>query len=799
MLKCTRCSAYQNEYNINCAPVFGNLSSPVLFVGEMYGRTECETGEPFVGRAGKKLNKLLKLIGLSRHEVAICNSLRCYIKDNTTPPKKMLDACFVHLLNDVEKIKPKIVVALGRIAFYQTTGMSKDEFSQHIGKVIQSERLKCPVFVTYHPAAALYDPNKWEKLLEDFRKISSLLGKEINIKHYEYLYIRSPEEFEKPFKWLGMGTEIYMDSETDGLNPYTGDIRLLQLSAGNEPIYIIDGSILSQVRPQLKHLFETRKLGVVGQGFEFDVKFLSVNHGIFPLNWYFDTCIAEYLISGMKHNDLSFLTSKYVPESNGYDSKVKLAGGAHKVLDLDELLQYAADDVGVMIKIKKAQKKLLKELNREFLFYNIFMPCNKTLTRMSIRGIKYDLEALMKLDEKYRKKSNRLLKKALQLEGVKKCEEHFKRPFNPRSALMWAWLFVEYFKLAVMKSIQKGIKSVGKDVMKKYAEKYHNEYCQLMELYRTYDALRNNQLSGVLDKLVDGRAHTTYSLHATTTGRSASYDPNLLNLHPEVKQCVIAAKPLDEHIPYKEQVLGDEEDWWFVKGDMSQLEVRVMAVMFNDSKLIEFSNKEGEDFHSLVASEVNKEEYEKFKEKVQSGDKKYKEKRRRAKKISFGCAYGETAEGLAFDLGVTKSEAEKFLDEYFAAFPDLKSGIDKIHKHVIKHGWVESYFGLRRSWENHSPDNHHMLRESQNHPIQSTAWSLCQLAMSQIDEKLIEKEMKARVVMQIHDEVIVACPKEEIDIVKKIMKKIMENINKDFDGLNRVKLKVDINVGKKLG
>ena len=753
MLKCTRCPAYKNPYNINCVPVFGNLDSPVLFVGEMFGKTECEVGEPFVGRAGKRFNKLLKLIGFTRYDVAICNSLRCYIEGNTTPPKKYLDPCFIHLQNDVEKIKPKLVVAMGAIAFYQTTGLPRDLFSQHIGKVIWSDRLKCSVLVTYHPAASLYDSKKWDMLIEQFRQIPSLIGEEgAGIKHYDYIYIESPEQFEKPFKWLAASDEIYLDIETTGLFPYSGEISLLQLSAGHEPIYVIDGNIIEKIVPSLRYLFVDRGIGIVGQGFEFDAKWLSVKYGIFPVNWKFDTCLAEYIISGLKHNDLTYLTSKYVPESMGYDKEIKLMGGAHKVMDRGKLLQYAADDVGVLHKIKKKQAKLLKKQNQEFLFYEITMPCNKVLTQMSLRGIKYDIDALLKLDRKYEKKANRALKQAMELKGVKECEKKFRTKFNPRSTPQLKWLLFDYYKLPVIKTTKKGNPSTGQQVLKEYAEKYHNEYCILMEKYRAYDALRNNQLSGVIPKLVNGRAHTTYSLHATTTGRSASYDPNLLNLHPEVKKCVVAAKPLDEHKAYKDQELDDGEDWWFVKGDMSQLEVRVMSVIYNDPKLIAFCNKEGEDFHSLVASEVYKQRYEDFKKKIQEGNKEYKEKRRRAKKISFGCAYGETAEGLAFDLGVTKKEAEKFLDEYFEAFPDLKEGIEKIHKFVVKNGYVESYFGLKRVWDDHSSDNHHMLRESQNHPVQSTAWELCQLAMIRVDKEFIEKNMKARLVMQIHDE-----------------------------------------------
>ena len=349
-MKCTRCEAYLNPY-INKAEFSGNPNAELLFLGEMYGKTELIEKKAFVGDAGKKLVELLGLINIDREEVAITNSLKCYLDGNATPNKKQLDACFIHLYNEVLSIKPKLVVALGATAFYQSTGISKDYFSEHLGKVIYSDRLNCNVYITYHPAACLYDPKKWEILVEHFREIPFLLNRDrVKIKQYNYVYVQTTEDFYKYFNRLKKATFLYLDTETTGLNPYYNDITLIQLGDGVEPIIVIDACILEDIKEDLKLLLETKP--IIGQGFEFDAKFLAVKLNIFIKNWYFDTCIAEFVISGMKNNDLTFLTAKYVPESSGYDFEIKQAGGFHRMLDRKRALQYAADDIGVLYKIR---------------------------------------------------------------------------------------------------------------------------------------------------------------------------------------------------------------------------------------------------------------------------------------------------------------------------------------------------------------------------------------------------------------------------------------------------------------
>jgi len=348
------------------------------------------------------------------------------------------------------------------------------------------------------------------------------------------------------------------------------------------------------------------------------------------------------------------------------------------------------------------------------------------------------------------------------------------------------WLLLEYYKLPVIKTTKKGNPSLGKKELKKYAKEHKNEYCIAMEQYRVYESLRANQLSGVLQYLVDNRAHTEYSLHATTTGRSASYNPNLLNLQPEVKKCIIPKIP------------KVKEKCYFVKADMSQLEVRVASVIYYDPLMIEFCNS-GKDFHSLVASRVIGKVYEEFNAEINNNNPKYVKIRKINKAVTFGVLFQEGPDGLAYNLGISRSKAEKFIEEYFEQFPQLKEKIEETKQHLIKYGYVDSYFGLRRKWDYHSEENHNMLREGVNHPIQSTAWQLCQMAMNDIDDATEERNLKSRLVMQIHDENILEVPESELEIIKTIVPEIMSAVNKPFPVLNEVKLSADLKVVETLG
>jgi len=372
--KCYRCDAHKNKEGINCQEFFEGMRSTYFFVGEMFGTRECELGEPFVGQAGKVLTNLLDLIDLKKRDVSIDNACKCYIAGNKTPSKKILDACFIHLNRNIRKVNPKLVIALGASAFYSLTG--RTDFKWCRGKLIYSKKIKRKVYATYHPAAGLHNPNLRGQIKEDFLKIPEMVdAKPFKRKNYPYVLVDTDDKFNSMYEEL-TGNILGLDLETTELDMYNPNnyIRTIQIGKIGR-IFVIVPEIFNKYKNTLRNLLE--KSQIIGQDFAFDAKWLAVKLNIYlKREWYFDVCLAEFVLTGMKNNDLDYTTAKYNPDYYGYWEDVQKAGGAHLIQDKKKLYQYGANDVGTLFVIAKKQEKLLHMNNQHWLFKNITMPCN---------------------------------------------------------------------------------------------------------------------------------------------------------------------------------------------------------------------------------------------------------------------------------------------------------------------------------------------------------------------------------------------------------------------------------------
>ena len=778
-MRCTRCNCYSNEYDINCIPFSGNPDAEYFFIGEMAGKNEAKASQTnpshFIGKAGSNFDELLNIADIDRIDVAIANSHRCYKTDNKKPTETELNKCFIHTLREVNKIKPRLVIAMGSVALYQTLG--KHNIERYRGKVYFSKKINCNVYTVYHPASIIYDPLKKDKLIEDFRNIKSAT-KPFEYYKAPYTLIKTQKEYNNIKYLLEESPVIYLDTETIGLDPWVDKLTLIQMGTSDGDIFLIHKPLINNI--DLKFL-ETKS--IIGAGFEFDAKMLSTNVNITLDNYYHDVILAEYLLTGVGKNDLTELTYKYVPECAGYDDEVKEAGGAQNAHS-EMLYQYSANDVYVMYKIVKQQKIELEKEGMTWLFDKVKMPVNKILTNMSILGVKYDIDMVKKMDKKYKKIGEGLLEKAKKLKGIDECQDHFKKLFNPRSSYHIKWLLLEYYKLPVLKRTKKTKNpSVGKEEMKTYAKKHKNKYCQIMEDYRSNETLRSSFLSGVLPKLKDGIAHTKYGLRSTATGRPNSTGINLLNIprNKDIKQCLVA-----------------RDGYSFVYGDMAQMEFRAASVLYNEPRLISICNDENRDLHCNITAKAFKRDYDEIYNGYKNKDEEITELRVRGKTTGFGVLYQIGAPGLAYDLKVKEHEAQQFIDDFYAEFPDLWYNIEEIKKEVIKNGYLTNYFGFKRRWFNHSSEDHNTQRQAVNFVVQSLSFNLLEIAMIQINNKLIKKNLKSKIILQVYDSITCETIDEEIDKVAEIMKQVMTGVNKPFKNLNRVKLLVDIEVGKNL-
>jgi DNA polymerase-1 len=403
---------------------------------------------------------------------------------------------------------------------------------------------------------------------------------------------------------------------------------------------------------------------------------------------------------------------------------------------------------------------------------------------MSIRGIKFDIDTLSKLDLSYAKRANRLLIEAVDLPEVKSVEKFFKKKFNPKSPLQVRKLLLEEYKLPILKTTKKDNPQLQAEELTKYAEEYKNPYCIIMDKYRSIETIRENFLSGVLPKLNNDIAHTTYSLFSTTTGRPNSKDPNLLNF------------PATKEFSDVKKVLVARPDHVFVYADLSQIEVRVAAMLSQDPELIKICNTPGADFHSEIASRIHHMNVNEFLRRKNAGDIEAIEIRRKAKITTFSILYGKTAFGLAYDLGISVTEAEDFIARYFGEFPGLKKYMDSVIDQVVELGYVDTYFGFRRTWDKHTREDHKTLREAQNAPIQGTAWNLMELALVKVDKDL--KDYQSGLNLQVYDSLCVETHQSEIKAIIEIIRNGMTSVNKPFEILNTVDMLCDIQIGNNL-
>ena len=318
---CKRCKLGKGAMQ-NLLPIKGNNESDVLIMGSIFNQYQIET-----------LYELIEFI--ETETPAVTYPIKCYTSETVT--RKEFNKCFINVWNDIAAVDPMLIVVLDEVSLYQVS--DKLDYKNLLGSFFFSNKVNTNVLV------AGYEE-------DNFKKIDALINEEPKVApHYDYTYISSVPEWEDIYYATFTDVnDIYLDLETDSLDPYTGDITLLQIGTEKSDIFVVDASVLKYIIKDIKFLLTTKN--VIGQDFTFDAKWMFVKYNIMINHWYHDTCLAEFLLTGFKDNDLSSLTAKYNPEYYGYDDEVKNIGGAHLVKNFNQLKQYAADDIGTMFVIK---------------------------------------------------------------------------------------------------------------------------------------------------------------------------------------------------------------------------------------------------------------------------------------------------------------------------------------------------------------------------------------------------------------------------------------------------------------
>jgi len=523
---------------------------------------------------------------------------------------------------------------------------------------------------------------------------------------------------------------------------------------------------LAHVIARLKPLLEDPARPKVGQNLKYDWHVL-LNHGIHLAGVAHDTLLQSYVLEAHERHDMDSLASRHLGESTIKYEEV-CGKGASQIgfdqVDIERATAYAAEDADITLRLHQSlQPRVAREEGLRHIYENIEMPLLPILARMERTGVKLDT-ALLRSHSEY------LAKEMLQREA--KAHEAAGQPFNLNSPKQLGEIFFNQLQLPVIKKTPKGAPSTDEEVLEKLAEdfplpKIILEYRGLAKLKSTYT-----------DKLPDmvnpdtGRVHTTYSQAVAVTGRLSSNDPNLQNIpvrSPEgrkIREAFIA-----------------EPGCVIVSADYSQIELRIMAHLSGDERLLK-AFAEDADIHRATAAEVLGLE----------PDQVLAEQRRMAKAVNFGLIYGMSAFGLAAQLGIDRSAAQNYIDRYFARYPGVAEYMARTREKAKMDGYVETLFGRRLYLPEIRAGNPARRQAAEraaiNAPMQGTAADLIKLAMIAVQGWLDQKQLTTRLIMQVHDELVLEVPTTELDQVRTALPELMCGV-----AALKVPLKVEAGIG----
>ncbi len=525
---------------------------------------------------------------------------------------------------------------------------------------------------------------------------------------------------------------------------------------------------------KLKQILEDPSIKKVGQNIKYDF-IVFKKHGI-ELNPMDDTMLLSYTLdAGNNRHNMDTLSELHLGHKT--ISYKDIVGTGKKQLnfsdvDLKSATEYAAEDADVTLRLYEILNERVTEENLEKIYEVFEKPMIKILSKLETSGIKVDDAYLKKLSKKFEERLIKIEKDIYKISDKK---------FNIGSPKQLGEIIYNDLKIAKLKKTKKGSLATSAKILEDLALTGHKfpklvlEWRQVSKLKSTYtDALQDH-----ISKKTN-RVHTSFLLAATNTGRLASSDPNLQN---------IPIKTSDGK-EIRKAFVADKNNL-LISADYNQIEMRILADMA-DVKELKKAFKNNQDIHSLTASQV-------FDVPI---TKVTDEFRRKAKAINFGIIYGITQYGLAKQISVSNEEALSFINSYFKKFPEIKDYMNTTIKTCRKKGFVTNIFGRRIHLRGINDKNFSVRafqeRAAINAPIQGSAADIIRLAMIKIDKILAENKI-AKMLLQIHDELIFECQKKDESQVKKIVKEAMTSVSSSDHHMFSIPLEVSINSGNNWG
>jgi DNA polymerase-1 len=588
--------------------------------------------------------------------------------------------------------------------------------------------------------------------------------KEDYSKKIEYKLIK-PEELDKFIKnTLSKSEKVSFDLETNSLDPIKAEIYGVALATKAFEGFYLDVSKLDKDEKEktIKNLLDALKnKKIIGQNLKYDISVLKSN-GFAMDEIYFDTMIGAYLLNpDSRKFNMDDLAKKYLNyETIKYDDLIgtKLFASDIKDLNQKDVVKYAGEDADITFRLYNVISKELEKKEMANVLHDIEMPIVPILSEMENNGVYFDKNELKKLEIEFQKKIDKVYEEMVDMADYE---------FNPNSPKQVGELLYDNLGLKGKKKTKNGSYSTDAESLE-FLRNKHPIAEKLLE-YRKYQKLQSTYVQAI-PKLINektGRIHTSFNQTGTSTGRLSSSEPNLQNI--PIKD--------EEGERIRKTVSAQKDGWILISADYSQIELRVLAHLTKDETLLKAYN-EDKDIHAITSSQI-------FGVNL---DEVTTDMRRVGKMVNFSLVYGASPYGLSQKLNISFKEAKKFIDRYFKLYKKVEENQENAIKLAKEKGYVETLFGRKRFVKNIRTGRHDIKRIAINTPIQGTAADIMKFAMIKVYKNLPDY---AKMILQIHDEIVLEIPEDKTDVIKSILIENMENAVK-LD----VPLKADVSIGK---
>ncbi|MCB0476979.1 MAG: DNA polymerase I [Crocinitomicaceae bacterium] len=572
-----------------------------------------------------------------------------------------------------------------------------------------------------------------------------------------YRLVQSDAEINNLVEKLAKESSICFDTETTSIESLEAKLVGIAFATKKDEAYYVatphqDDAKVKLILDKFQPIFSDEKKELIAHNAKYDIKVL-MNYGVQIKGKIWDTMVAHYLIQPESKHSMDYLAELYLNyKPISIETLIGKKGKDQRSMgDLppEQVYEYACEDADITLQLKAIFEPEIEKDHLKNLFYNIETPLIQVLAKMETEGINLDTAFLRQYSVELEKDLTQLHAAILEMAG----EE-----FNVDSPKQLGVVLFDNMKITdKAKKTKTGQYSTSEDVLAKL-ENEHPIVPKILS-YRKLKKLKSTYVDALPELVLqDGRIHTHYMQTVTATGRLSSNNPNLQNI------------PIrsEEGREIRKAFIPRNENFTLMASDYSQIELRIIAALSGDENMIQ-AFKSGHDIHSATAAKV-------FGVDIKEVTR---EDRSKAKAVNFGIVYGQSAFGLSQQLGIKRGEAKEIIDSYYAQYPKIKEFMHQYVELAKEQGYVETIMKRRRYLKDINSANAVVRgfaeRNAINAPIQGSAADIIKIAMIKVQDAMEKANLKSKMLLQVHDELVFDVHKEEIDQMKKLVKENMEN------------------------